>query len=45
MSIFTEPVVEDAALASLEALGYQCYTGPDIAIGEPEAELIFKGGQ
>ena len=38
MSGFTESVVEDAALAWLEALGYAVLHGPDIAIGEPAAE-------
>ena len=37
---FTESVVEDAALAWLEALGYQVLHGPDIAVGEPAAERI-----
>lgn len=35
---FTESVVEDAALAWLEALGYQVLHGPDIAVGEMAAE-------
>ena len=35
---FTESVVEDAALAWLEALGYGVLHGPDIAAGEPAAE-------
>jgi type I restriction enzyme R subunit len=35
---FTESVVEDAALAWLEVLGYQVLHGPDIAAGEPGAE-------
>jgi type I restriction enzyme, R subunit len=35
---FTESVVEDAALAWLEALGYMVLHGPDIAVGEPGAE-------
>jgi type I restriction enzyme R subunit len=35
---FTESVVEEAALAWLEALGYQVLHGPDIAVGEPGAE-------
>src|SRR5438045_1310300 len=35
---FTESVVEDAALAWLEALGYAVLHGPDIAVGEPGAE-------
>src|SRR5437879_4599421 len=34
----TESVVEDAALAWLEALGYTLLHGPDIAAGEPHAE-------
>jgi len=35
---FAESVVEDAALAWLEALGYAVHHGPDIAVGEPAAE-------
>ncbi len=35
---FTESVVEDAALAWLEALGYAVIYGPEIAAGEPAAE-------
>lgn len=38
MSGFTESVVEDAALAWLEALGYAVLHGPEIAVGEPGAE-------
>jgi len=38
MSSFTESVVEDAALAWLEALGYAVLHGPDIAVGMPGAE-------
>jgi type I restriction enzyme R subunit len=38
MSNFTESVVEDAALAWLEALGYAVLHGPDIAAGMPGAE-------
>ena len=38
MTIFTEFIVEDAALAWLEGLGYAVLHGPDIAIGEPAAE-------
>ncbi len=38
MSSFTESVVEDAALAWLEALGYSVLHGPDIAAGELGAE-------
>ena len=35
---FTESIVEDAALAWLEALGYTVLHGPAIAVGEPGAE-------
>ena len=38
MSIFSESVVEDAALAWLEGLGYVVLHGPDIAVGEPGTE-------
>lgn len=38
MTAFTESVVEDAALAWLEARGYRVLHGPDIAVGEPAAE-------
>jgi type I restriction enzyme, R subunit len=38
MNAFTESVVEDAALAWLEALGYTVLHGPDIAVGESAAE-------
>ncbi|MHB0962089.1 MAG: type I restriction endonuclease subunit R [Gemmatimonadaceae bacterium] len=38
MNAFTESVVEDAALAWLEALGYAVLHGPDIVAGEPGAE-------
>ena len=38
MSAFTESIVEDAALAWLEALGYVVLHGPEIAAGEPGAE-------
>jgi type I restriction enzyme R subunit len=37
-SSLTESVVEDAALAWLEALGYTLLHGPDIAVGQPAAE-------
>ena len=37
-STFTESVVEEAALAWLEALGYGVLHGPDIAAGMPGAE-------
>jgi len=35
---FTESLVEEAALAWLEGLGYKVLHGPDIAAGEPGAE-------
>ena len=35
---FTESIVEDAALAWLEGLGYTVLNGPEIAAGMPEAE-------
>src|SRR5713101_451653 len=38
MAYFTESIVEDAALAWLEALGYTVLHGPAIAAGEPAAE-------
>ena len=38
MAGLTESVVEDAALAWLDALGYQVLHGPDIAVGELAAE-------
>jgi type I restriction enzyme R subunit len=38
MTAFTESVVEDAALAWLQALGYAVLHGPDIAASEPGAE-------
>jgi len=38
MTFFTESVVEDAALAWLEALGYAVLHGPHIAVGELGAE-------
>ena len=38
MAGFPESIVEDAALAWLEALGYLVLHGPDIAAGEPGAE-------
>ena len=37
-AIFTESIVEQAALAWLEELGYQIVSGPDIAPGESLAE-------
>ena len=43
---FTESVVEEAALAWLEGLGYAVRHGPDIAPGEPAAERdrLRRGG-
>ncbi len=38
MTGFTESIVEDAALAWLQELGYALLHGPDIAVGEPRAE-------
>lgn len=38
MTAFTESVVEDAALAWLEDLGYAVLHGPASAAGEPGAE-------
>ena len=38
MSNFTESVVEEAALAWLESLGYAVLHGPEIAVGMPGAE-------
>ena len=38
MSVFSESVVEDAALAWLQALGYEVLHGPDIAACETGAE-------
>jgi len=40
---FTESVVEDAALAWLQALGYAVLHGPDIAAGMPGAERCDPG--
>jgi type I restriction enzyme R subunit len=40
---FTESIVEQAALAWLEALGYEVLHGPEIAVGEPAAERIDPG--
>ncbi|MGA7949801.1 MAG: hypothetical protein WCA45_06535 [Thiobacillaceae bacterium] len=38
MSAFTESIVEDAALAWLESLGYSVLHGPEIAVGMLGAE-------
>jgi len=40
---FTESVVEQAALAWLESLGYTVLAGPEIAPGEPRAEREHYG--
>lgn len=45
MTGFTESIVEDAALAWLEALGYATRYGPDLAIGEPDAERTDTNGR
>ncbi len=42
-SNFTESVVEEAALAWLEGLGYTVLHGPDMAYGEPAAERTDPG--
>ena len=41
MTNFTESVVEDAALAWLESLGYAVLHGPAIAAGEPDAKRFI----
>ena len=38
MTVFTESVVEEAALTWLDSLGYAVLHGPDIAVGETGAE-------
>jgi type I restriction enzyme R subunit len=43
VSAFTESVVEEAALAWLEGLGWRVLHGPDIAPGEPAAERVDFG--
>jgi type I restriction enzyme, R subunit len=40
---FTESVVEDAALARLEALGYAVLHGSELAAGRPAAERTDPG--
>jgi type I restriction enzyme R subunit len=42
MNHFTESIVEQAALAWLESLGYTILHGPDIAPGEPCAGRFLK---
>jgi len=39
---FTESVVEDAALAWLESLGYSVKPGPEIASGDLVAERTYR---
>jgi len=39
---FTGSVVENAALAWLESLGYAIKHGPEMALGEPFAEQIME---
>ncbi len=39
-SEFSESVVEQAALAWVEGLGYEILVGPAIAAGEPTAERV-----
>ncbi|MDY0391873.1 MAG: type I restriction endonuclease subunit R [Candidatus Bipolaricaulis sp.] len=43
MTAFTESVVEQAALAWLESVGWQIANGPEIAPGEPAAERADYG--
>jgi type I restriction enzyme, R subunit len=43
LAAFTESVVEEAALAWLDELGYSVLSGPAIAAGEPEAERDDSG--
>ncbi|MGH9429543.1 MAG: type I restriction endonuclease, partial [Terriglobia bacterium] len=38
MATFSESIVEDAALAWLDELGYTILHGPEIAVGESAAE-------
>lgn len=40
MTLFTESVVEDAALGWFAELGYALQHGPDIAPDVPDAELF-----
>jgi len=41
MTNFTESVVEEAALAWRESLGYAVLHGPAIAAGEPDAKRFI----
>ena len=45
MAGFTESVVEEAALAWLESLGYKVKHGPEIAPGELFAERTATGAK
>ncbi len=40
MSVFTESIVEEAALTWLREIGYSILHGPDVAFGEPDAERV-----
>lgn len=42
MTAFTESVVEQAALAWLESLGWQIAHGPDVSLYQPGAERIVR---
>jgi type I restriction enzyme R subunit len=42
MSSFTESIVEDAALAWLESLGWTVVHGPEIAPGESGAGRLIR---
>jgi hypothetical protein len=43
MSVFSELVVEDAALAWVESLDWAAKSGPDIAPGELPMRAIARG--
>ena len=43
MAQFSESIVEDAALAWLESLGWSVKIGPEIAPGEPSAQRTDCG--
>ena len=43
MTAFTESVVEEAALAWLESLGWRVTRGPEIAPGELVPRKLLKG--
>jgi type I restriction enzyme R subunit len=42
MGTFIESIVEEAALAWLESLGYAVLHGPEIAPDMPGGEIIFR---